>query len=74
MEGRNVRFSLKKKGSYSKKAFCVKVTQLFIFSYLRTPWKMLLYFPFKNTRALFCFNSTIDENTDTLHLTEGFVF
>ena len=23
-------------------------------------------FPFKNTRALFCFSSTIDENTDTV--------
>ena len=28
-------------------------------------------FPFKNTRALFCFSSTIDENTDTVHLIEG---
>ena len=30
--------------------------------------------PFKYTRALFCFSSTIDENTDTAHLIEGFVF
>ena len=35
---------------------------------------MLLYIPFENTRALFCFSSTIDENTDTAHLIEGFVF
>ena len=30
--------------------------------------------PFKNTHALFCFSSTIDKNTDTVHLIEGFVF
>ena len=29
---------------------------------------MLLYIPFKNTRALFRFSYTIDENTDTVHL------
>ena len=35
---------------------------------------MLLYIvPFKNTRALFCFSSTI-ENTDTAHLIEGLLF
>ena len=28
----------------------------------------------KNHRALFCFSSSIDENTDTIHLIEGFVF
>ena len=32
---------------------------------------MLLYIPFENIRALFCFISTIDENTDTVHLIEG---
>ena len=31
-------------------------------------------FPFKNTRALFCFSSTIDENTNTVHLIERFAF
>ena len=31
-------------------------------------------FPSKNTRALICFSSAIDENTDTVHLTDGFVF
>ena len=31
-------------------------------------------FPSKKTRALICFNSTIDENADTAHLIEGFVF
>ena len=35
---------------------------------------MLLYTPFKNARALFCFSSTIDENIDTVHLIEVFVF
>ena len=35
---------------------------------------MLLYTPFKNARALFCFSSAIDENTDTAHLIEVFVF
>ena len=35
---------------------------------------MLLYIPFKNTRTLFCFSSTIDETTDTVHLIKGFVF
>ena len=28
----------------------------------------------KNTRALICFSSTTDENADTVHLIEGFVF
>ena len=58
-------------GTVSTIAFCVNLAQLFILSYLTTPWKM---FSFKNTRALFCFSSTIDENTDTVHLIEGFVF
>ena len=31
-------------------------------------------FPSKNTHALICFSSTIDENIDTVHLIEGFVF
>ena len=30
--------------------------------------------PFKSLRALFCFSSNIDENTDTAHLIEGFIF
>ena len=72
MEGNSERFSVKEQ--YSRIAFCVKITQLFILSYLTTPCKVLLYIPFKNTRALFCINSTIDENTDTVHLIEGFLF
>ena len=32
------------------------------------------FISFKNTSALFCFSSTIDENTDTVYLIEGFVF
>ena len=31
-------------------------------------------FPSKNTHALICFTYTIDENTDTVHLIEEFVF
>ena len=30
-------------------------------------------FPSKNTHCLICFSSTIDENTDPVHLIEGFV-
>ena len=70
MEGRNVRFAMKRKGQYSSTALCVNLTQLFILSYLTTQRMM---FPFKKTRALFCC-SFIDENTDTVHLIEGFVF
>ena len=71
MEDGNVRFCIKRKGPYSRIAFCVNLAHLFILSYLTTPGKM---FPFKNTRSLFCFSSTIDENTDTVHLVEGLVF
>ena len=71
MEDRNVRFYIKRKGQYSTIAFCVNLAQLFILSYLTTRSKM---FPSKNTRALICFSSTIDENTNTIHLIEGFVF
>ena len=31
-------------------------------------------FPSKKTHALICFSSTIDKNTDTVHLIKGFVF
>ena len=31
-------------------------------------------YPFKNIHALFCFSSAIDENADTVHLIEQFVF
>ena len=74
MEDENVSFSMKRKGHCSRMAFCVKITQLFIRSYLTTPGKMILYIPFQNTRTLFCFSSTIDENTDIVHLIKGFVF
>ena len=73
MEDVNVRFSIRRKGQYSRIAFCVKITQLFILSYLTTPLKMLLY-PFLETRPLFIFSSSIDENTDTVHLIEVFLF
>ena len=56
---------------YSRIEFCVNIVQLIILSYPKTPRKM---FPFKNTCALFSFSSTIDGNTDTAHLIEGFVF
>ena len=62
---------MKRKEQYSAIAFCVNLAQLFILSYLTTPCKM---FPSKNTRALIRFSSTIDENTDTVHLIEGFLF
>ena len=71
MEDGNVRFSMKTKGQNSRIAFCMNIAQLFILSDLTTPWIML---PFKNTRFLICFCSTIDENTDSVHLIEGFVF
>ena len=71
MEDGNIRFYMKGKGQYSMIAFYMNLAQLFIHSYLTTPWKI---FPSKNTRALICFSSTIDENTDTVHLIEGFVF
>ena len=37
MEEGNVRFSIKRKGQYSRIAFWVKLVQLFILSYLTTP-------------------------------------
>ena len=68
---RECKVYMKRKGQYSTIALCLNLAQLFIFSYLTTPWKMS---PSKNTRALICFSSTIDENADTVHLIEGFVF
>ena len=56
---------------YSRIEFCVNIAQLIILSYPTTPQKM---FPFKSTRALFYFSSTIDGNTDAVQLIEGFVF
>ena len=56
---------------HSRIEFFVNIAQLSILSYPTTPRKM---FPFKNTHALFSFSSTIDGNTDTVHLIEGFVF
>ena len=71
MEDGSVRFFMKRKEECSRIAFCVNLDQLFILSNLTTPWKI---FPFKDSRALFCFSSTIDENTDTVHLIEVFIF
>ena len=62
---------MKRKWQCSRIAFCVNLAQLFTPLYLRTLWKM---FPSKNTYALICFSSTIDENADTVHLIEGYVF
>ena len=56
---------------YSRIEFYVNMAQLIILSYPTTPQKM---FPFKSTRALFYFSSTIDGNTDAVQLIEGFVF
>ena len=36
MKDGNVRFSMKKKGQYTRIAFSVKITQIFILSYLTT--------------------------------------
>ena len=36
--------------------------------------KIVIVSLFKNTRALFCFYLTTDENTDTVHLIEVFDF
>ena len=33
-----------------------------------------MMFSFKNSCALFCFSSTIDQLADTVHLVEGFFF
>ena len=63
MEDGNVRFYVKGKVQHSRIAFCLNLAQLFIL-YPTTPWKI---FPSKNTRALICFSSTIDENTDTVN-------
>ena len=56
---------------YSRIEFCLNIAQLIILSYPATPRKI---FPFKNTRALFSFSSTIDGNADTVRLIEEFVF
>ena len=50
MEDENLRLSMKRKGQYSRIAFCMNLVQLFILSYL-TMLRMM--FSFKNTRALF---------------------
>ena len=52
---------------YSRIELCVNIAQLIIFHILQHHVLM-------NTRALFSFSSTIDGNTDTVHLIEGFVF
>ena len=67
MEDGDVKFSMKRKGQYSRVAFCMNLAQHFILSYLTTLRNM---FHFKNTRALPYFSSTIYENADTVHLIE----
>ena len=75
MEKENLGFSMKRKSRIvGRIVFCVKMSQLFILSCLTTMWKILLYIPFENTRALFCFSLTVDENVGTAHLIKGFVF
>ena len=64
MEYGNARFSKRMKGHFSRIAFCITKNSV----------KNVIAVLFKNTHVLFCFNSTIDENTDTVHLIEGFVF
>ena len=43
-------------------SFSLKISELFILSYLITLGKILLYNPFQSSRVLFFFNSAIDEN------------
>ena len=64
----NVKSSMKRKGQYTRIAFCVMIT------HIKATWKNFLYITFKNIRALFYISWTIDENTDTVHLIKGFVF
>ena len=71
MEDGNASFYMKRKEQRSTIAFCLNLAQLFLLSYLTTPSKM---FPSKNTCALICFSSAVDENTNTIHLIEGCVF
>ena len=68
MEDGNIRFSITRKGQVSRIAFCANLAHLFILSYLTTLRKIFL------SHALICFTSSIDENTDTVHLIDGFVF
>ena len=68
MEVGNVKSSMKRKGQYTRIAFCVMITHTTATS------KNFLCIHFKNIRALFYISSTIDENTDTAHLIKGFVF
>ena len=56
---------------YSRIEFCVNIAQRIILSYPATPRNI---FPFKNTRTLFSFSSTIDGNADTVYLIEEFAF
>ena len=72
MEDGNASLSMKSRSQHISIAFCVKMTQLFILLNLTTPGKMLLYLPSENICALFCFSSTIDKNTDTVNVIEGF--
>ena len=62
---------MKRKGQYSRIAFCVK-NNLVLHPFIS--YNTVQDISSKNTRALICFSSTIDENTDNVHLIEGFVF
>ena len=68
MEDGNVRFSMKRKTEV-----CVNITQLSLISYLIERGKCYSLSLLK-TPVLYCFSSTIDENTDAVHLVECFIF
>ena len=81
MEDRNVRFSMKRKGQYTVHVFSCVFCEIFKKTFFAedvratvSEYSRINMFPFKDTNALFSFSSTIDENTDTVHLIEGFLF
>ena len=65
----NVRFFMKRKGQLLEDnlAFHPFISH-------NTVKNVTVHPSFKINKALFCFSLTIDENTDIVHLIEGFVF
>ena len=62
IDDRNITVSMMWNRQESMVSFSLKISELFILSYLITLGKILLYNPFQNSRVLFFFNSAIDEN------------
>ena len=72
---------MKRKGQYTVHVFSCVFCEIFKKTFFAediratvSEYSRINMFPFKDTNALFSFSSTIDENTDTVHLIEGFVF